>query len=435
MSLVAQFLSRHVRPPAATAAILLRTVVPGATKKAENVVMTRETAPTLFALESVGAQSAMLSEELQLRLYQFDKRAASGGALVYRGAHQKHFLATTEADIDEAHGLGVALAHCENIAKYWADLPSNWLTPRRFVAAVQELFAAELADGRARLRVLDEHELRAGGFGGIVGVAQGSVEPPRLLVLEIGGVDSDAARILHLVGKGVTFDAGGISIKPAKDMYAMKADMTGAAVVCAAAYAAAALAPRDAVPPLRVVVPLAENLPSHTAIKPGDVLRMYDGRTVEVDNTDAEGRLLLGDAVAFAAREYGARRFVTVATLTGAIDVALGAHYFGAFCTHDATFAAVARHAAASNTPAWRMPFDERYEKQLRSNVADLLNCSRARGGGACTAAWFVRTFAPPDADVAHLDIAGVMQHKDGGMSGVPTRALARLLRDHEFLR
>jgi aminopeptidase len=242
------------------------------------------------------------------------------------------------------------------------------------------------------------------------------------------------ARVLHLVGKGVTFDAGGISIKPAKDMYAMKADMSGAAAVCAAAYAAVALAPRDAAPPLRVVVPLAENLPSHTAIKPGDVLRMFDGRTVEVDNTDAEGRLLLADAVAFAAREYGARRFVTVATLTGAIDVALGAHYFGAFATHDATFAAVARHAAASNTPAWRMPLDARYERQLRSNVADLLNCSRSRGGGACTAAWFVRTFAPNDADFAHLDIAGVMQQKDGGMAGVPTRALSRLLKDNEFL-
>jgi leucyl aminopeptidase len=429
-----------VQPPPSTSAA--RVVVPVTAVRASDVQLTppapapatdddaaaaAELPPTLFSLSSASSSatsttstSSSLAEELQLRLYRFDKRAAAAGARVLQAAHYRHAIDATAAG--EAAELGVALAHCENVARFWADLPANWLTPRLFVDAVRELFAGLPG---VRVRVLDEHELLARGFGGLLGVAAGSREPARLLVLDVGDVASvPAARLPTLVGKGVTFDAGGISIKPAKDMYAMKADMTGAAAVCAAAFGAAQLGGA----PCRVVVPLAENLPSAAAVKPGDVLTLFGGTTVEVDNTDAEGRLLLADAVAFAAHEYGARRIVTVATLTGAIQVALGAHYFGAFATHDATFDALARAAADSRTPAWRMPLDKIYRTQLRSDVADLLNCSRTPGGGACTAAWFVRSFAPDDADFAHLDIAGIMQAKNGTMTGKPTRVLTRFL-------
>lgn len=411
---------------AASSASATRVAVAGSVRAAKEVTVAQDEAAAATVYALAREHDAAFAEALQLRLYRFDKRAAAGGVRVLRREQYKHVLDASAVSGDAAAAVarGVALAHSENVARFWADLPANWLTPRLFVDAVREV-VGELAPGLVRVRVLDEHELRTRGFGGLVGVAQGSAEPPRLLVLDVGDVARvPAAQLLTLVGKGVTFDAGGISIKPAKDMYAMKADMSGAAAVCAAALAAAELGGA----PCRVLVPLAENLPSHTAVKPGDVLRMFDGRTVEVDNTDAEGRLLLADAVAFAAAEYGARRIVTVATLTGAIDVALGRHFIGAFCTHDATFAALAQHAAASHTPVWRMPLDAVYAQQLKSNVADLLNCSRARGGGACTAAWFVRSFAPADADFAHLDIAGVMQAKDGTMTGYPTRALARWL-------
>jgi leucyl aminopeptidase len=427
-SLVRSFLARHVAGGSAA-----RTVVPVTAARASDVQLTAaaaadgddggDLAPTLFAVSAASSEAAQVAEELQLRLYRFDKRAAAAGARVLQAAHYRHAVGAAS----EAAELGVALAHCENVARFWADLPANWLTPRLFVDAVRELFAG--APG-VRVRVLDEHELLTRGFGGLLGVAAGSREPARLLVLDVGDVAAvPAARLPTLIGKGVTFDAGGISIKPAKDMYAMKADMTGAAAVCAAAFGAAQLGGA----PCRVVVPLAENLPSASAVKPGDVLTMFDGTTVEVDNTDAEGRLLLADAVAFAAREYGARRIVTVATLTGAIQVALGAHYFGAFATHDATFDALARAAADSRTPAWRMPLDKIYRTQLRSDVADLLNCSRTPGGGACTAAWFVRSFAPDDADFAHLDIAGIMQAKNGTMTGKPTRVLTRFLLNNKL--
>jgi leucyl aminopeptidase len=246
-----------VQPPPSTSAA--RVVVPVTAVRASDVQLTppapapatdddaaaaAELPPTLFSLSSASSSatsttstSSSLAEELQLRLYRFDKRAAAAGARVLQAAHYRHAIDATAAG--EAAELGVALAHCENVARFWADLPANWLTPRLFVDAVRELFAGLPG---VRVRVLDEHELLARGFGGLLGVAAGSREPARLLVLDVGDVASvPAARLPTLVGKGVTFDAGGISIKPAKDMYAMKADMTGAAAVCAAAFGAAQL--------------------------------------------------------------------------------------------------------------------------------------------------------------------------------------------------
>ncbi|MEZ0578627.1 M17 family metallopeptidase [Nocardioides sp. MH1] len=284
-----------------------------------------------------------------------------------------------------------------------ATVPSNLKNPAWLAAQAVSIAAA----AGLEVRVWDEVELEDEGFGGIVGVGRGSATPPRLIRLDYrpDGVSARAAKKLPhlvLVGKGITFDTGGLSIKPGASMASMKRDMTGGAVVLATM---AALA--DVGCPIRVtgLVPAAENAISGSAIRPGDVLRHWGGRTTEVTNTDAEGRLVLADALAYAAAELEPTVLVDVATLTGAMKVALGQQVGGFFATDDALAASLSAAGERAGEPLWRFPLFAGYEDRIASKVADADNAGGSPG--AITAALFLQHFTG-GLPWAHLDIASV---------------------------
>ena len=280
--------------------------------------------------------------------------------------------------------------------------------------------------------VLNEDELADGGYGGILGVGQGSVHPPRLVRLE--HAPEGAARTLVLAGKGITFDSGGLSLKPAKSMEAMKSDMSGAAAVLGAMQAIATLGL-----PVRVVgyLAIAENMPSGSAQRPSDVLTIFGGTTVEVTNTDAEGRLVLADALAASAAD-APDVLIDVATLTGAQIVALGPLVGGVMSNDDGLRDAVVDAARRAGEAMWPMPLPAELAKGLESAVADLVNLpSDGRGGGMLVAGLFLQEFVPSGVRWAHLDIAGPAFNESGphgytpkGGTGAATRALVQIAQD-----
>lgn len=319
---------------------------------------------------------------------------------------------------------GQVLGHATNTARALANEPPNVLSPQ-VLAERAALVAGECG---LDCDVLDEEALGALGMRLLLGVGQGSVRPPRLIVLRYEPADAAPDVTLALVGKGVTFDTGGISIKPSEKMELMKYDMAGAAAVIGAMQAIGTLRP-----PIRVVgiVPAAENMPSGSAIRPGDVLVGASGKSVEINNTDAEGRLILADALWYARERAGATHAVDVATLTGACVVALGTVAAGLFGNTAAWSARVQQVADAAGDRVWPLPLWEDYAEQLRSDIADLVNTG-GRAGGAITAAKFLEAFAGATPWV-HLDVAGTAWLDEGkpwmpkGPSGAMTRTLAGL--------
>jgi leucyl aminopeptidase len=284
-----------------------------------------------------------------------------------------------------------------------ATVPSNLKNPAWLAAQAEDIAAAAGLD----VRVWDEHDLEREGFGGIVGVGRGSATPPRLIRLDYtpAGVSGRAAKKLPhlvLVGKGITFDTGGLSIKPGASMVSMKRDMTGGAVVLATMEALA-----DVGCPVRVtgLVPAAENAISGSALRPGDVVRHWGGRTTEVTNTDAEGRLVLADALAYAAAELDPTVLVDVATLTGGMKIALGQQLGGYFATDDGLAAVIRDAGERSGEQVWRFPLYAGYEERLASKVADADNS--AGSPQAITAALFLQHFTG-GLPWVHLDIASV---------------------------
>jgi leucyl aminopeptidase len=261
------------------------------------------------------------------------------------------------------------------------------------------------------VRVFDENELAKEGFGGILAVGMGSAHPPRLVRLEY--THPGAERTVVFAGKGITFDSGGLSLKPPKAMETMKADMSGAAAVLAAVQAIAELGPA-----VNVIgyMPLAENMPGGGAQRPSDVITIYGGKTVEVLNTDAEGRLVLADALARSAADEPSL-LVDVATLTGAQTVALGTRTAGVMASDDSLAAQVADSARRAGEAMWPMPLPEDLRKGLESAVADITNVASDRGGGMLVAGLFLREFVPGGVPWAHLDIAGPA-FNDGGPYG-----------------
>jgi leucyl aminopeptidase len=272
--------------------------------------------------------------------------------------------------------------------------------------------------------VLDEHALAKLGMNLLLGVGQGSASPPRLIVLRHEPAGAPASPVIGLVGKGVTFDTGGVSIKPADGMERMKSDMSGAAAVAAAMLAVARLGGTYRTV---AVIPSAENMVGGKAIRPGDVLRGANGTTVEVINTDAEGRLILGDALWYA-QKLGCTHLVDVATLTGAVTVALGRHVSGLLGQPQGWVDTVSGIAADAGDRVWQLPIYEEAREQLRSDIADIIN-SAGRPGGTITAAAFLREFAG-DVPWAHLDIAGTAwaeskeSYQPKGATGVAVRTL-----------
>ncbi len=318
---------------------------------------------------------------------------------------------------------GRLLGECSNLARDLANEPGNTLTPREFAARS----AAIASSGGAAVEILDERQIEALGMGLLLGVARGSSEPPRLIVFRHDPPGAPPGPVLGLVGKGITFDTGGISIKPADGMERMKDDMAGGAAVACAMRAIATLNA-----PIRVigVVPTTENMPGGRAIKPGDILRSAEGKTVEVINTDAEGRLILGDGLWYA-RQLGATHLIDVATLTGAIVVALGKLTSGIFGTPEAWVEQVRRVADRAGDRVWPLPIFDEYAEQLKSDIADMIN-SGGRPAGSITAAMFLKEFSG-GLPWAHLDIAGTAWVDEArpylpkGPSGVAVRTLAEL--------
>ena len=345
----------------------------------------------LTGLDLDGARLPALVEGLLLASYSFSRktepkpRALTTITLVGAGARQ------------DALDAAVAVVGATAFARDLVNTPSLQKTPDWLATT-----ARGLLDG-LDVTVLDERGLAERGFGGILGVGQGSTRPPRLVEARYDGGGSTH---VVLVGKGITFDSGGLSLKPTSSMLEMKSDMGGAAAVLATLRAVA-----DLRLPIRVtaLAAVAENMPSGTAQRPGDVLTQYGGRTVEVLNTDAEGRLVLADALAYADRDLDADVIVDVATLTGAMPVALGKRHAGLFASDDALAAQLEQAAEASGEPVWRMPLVDDYRQTLDSPVADLRNIGRPGlklQGGSITAALFLREFTG-GRPWAHLDIAG----------------------------
>ena len=310
-------------------------------------------------------------------------------------------LALTPEDEDTTARLrrAIAAARASWQARLLASVPSNIKTPDWL--GEQAVAAAEAAGLTAT--VLDEEQLLERGFGGIVGVGQAAVAPPRFVQLTYKpATKARSAPHVVLVGKGITFDSGGLSIKPAQSMVTMKRDMTGAGVVAAVM---AALPEVGCHVRVTGLLPLAENAVGGRAMRPGDVITHYGGRTTEVTNTDAEGRLVLADGLAFAVDKLRPDVLVDIATLTGAMKVALGEHVAGLFANDDALAAQLDAAGARSGEPVWRMPLSEEYESKLSSRIADSDN---APGGpGAITAALFLQHFIG-GRPWAHLDIASV---------------------------
>lgn len=317
-----------------------------------------------------------------------------------------------------------AVAEAVATARDFVNTPPNALFPAEFANR-----AAELAKAAGlQVEILDENELETQGYGGILGVGKGSSRPPRLIRITYAGGDKKVA----LIGKGITFDTGGISIKPAANMENMTSDMGGAAAVIATTLLAARLSLPVTV---TATVPMAENMPSATAQRPGDVLVQYGGTTVEVLNTDAEGRLILADAIVRAGEDEP-DYIIDVATLTGAQMVALGTRTPGVMGT-DAFRDRVARISQGVGENAWAMPLPTELRADLNSKIADLANVAAHRWGGMLSAALFLKEFVPESVQWAHLDVAGPAYNTGGpfgyigkGGTGVPVRTLIATLED-----
>ncbi|HJX33217.1 MAG TPA: leucyl aminopeptidase [Solirubrobacterales bacterium] len=317
-------------------------------------------------------------------------------------------------------------AEAQNRARDLQSLPSNVATPSYLAGRAEEIAAA--SNGAVSVEVLGRKQIVEKKMGGLVAVSQGTEEEPKLIVLRYAGGGSGPT--LGLVGKGVTFDTGGISIKPSAGMHEMKMDMSGAAAVLEAV---AAIAELGLAVDLVAVVPSTENMPSGTAIKPGDVITQYNGKTVEVNNTDAEGRLILADALAYAV-ELGAERVVDLATLTGAVLIALGSTYAAVISNDDELAGEVEEAGKTTGELTWRLPLHPEYKKLTKGTVADLTNASAKRKAGTIYAGSFLEEFVG-ETPWAHLDIAGTAwdvgrEYTGDDASGFGVRLLVELARE-----
>lgn len=351
--------------------------------------------------EDAARRAAHLAVGMKLRAYRFEQ---------YKSP-------LPEKDrIDRLEEANLVLNECEKAASLYArqdcaiegvflarDLvnePPNTLYPDAYAQRIK----AELKPLGVDVLIFDEKKMKKLGMGALMAVGQGSDQVPRMVIMRWQGIKS-ADGPVALVGKGVTFDTGGISLKPGEGMDEMKMDMGGSAAVVGAIKA---LALRKARADVVGVVGLVENMPSARAYRPADILTSYSGKTIEVLNTDAEGRLVLADCLAYVQKHYNPRLILDLATLTGAMVVALGHEYSGVFSTHDDLWEKIERAGKATLEKVWRMPLDEVWKKDVESDVADVRNLAKSgRWGGSCTAAGFLWHFIEGQTPWAHLDIAG----------------------------
>lgn len=321
---------------------------------------------------------------------------------------------------------GKSIGESVNFTRDLANEPGGYMTPSIMAERAREV-ATEFG---LSIDVLDEARMEQEGMGSLLCVARGSEEPAKLIVLKYTppGVTAEGDGLLAFVGKGITFDSGGISLKPGENMELMKYDMTGGATVMGAMRAIGQLKPSI---PVLGVIPCAENLPSGKATKPGDVVRAMTGKTIEVINTDAEGRLVLADAIAYA-RKLGATRIVDMATLTGAVSIALGDVHVAILGTDQELIDEVIASGKEAGEKFWQLPLDKEYSRQIKSDIADIKNVG-GRKAGTITAAAFLKEFAD-GVSWAHLDIAGTAwgdeakPYRSKGPTGIAVRTLLRLV-------
>jgi leucyl aminopeptidase len=345
----------------------------------------------------------------------------------YTGKKQDTEVILLGGDTEGAAARARVLADAMTLVRDLVNTGPSDLYPATLAAEAERVAGAAGLD----VEVLDEKALADGGYGGLTGVGQGSVHPPRLA--RVAYTNPDATKTVVLVGKGITFDSGGLSLKPPKSMEAMKSDMGGAAAVLAAVSVIAQLGPA-----VNVVgyLCMAENMPSGTAQRPSDIITMYGGRTVEVLNTDAEGRLVMADALARSAAD-SPDLLIDVATLTGAQLVALGPRIMGVMANDDAVLHGVVDAARRAGEAAWPMPLPEELRKGLDSPVADIANVTQERNGGMLVGGLFLREFVPEGVRWAHLDIAGPAFHEGEpygytpkGGTGAAVRCLVQVALD-----
>lgn len=320
----------------------------------------------------------------------------------------------------------VIMAEAVYFARNIVNQPSSVVTPK-FFADTAEALAKQYPGISAR--VMKKHELAERGMNGILAVGSGSQHEPVLITLEYAPATA-SEKTIALVGKGVCFDSGGISIKPSADMDEMKMDMAGAAAVMGAVFTAARL---ELPVKVTAVIPAVENMPGHTAYKPGDIIRSASGKTIEVLNTDAEGRIILADALHYAASEFKPTYLIDLATLTGACVSALGSHYAGLLGNSDELLGMITDASERTGEKVWVLPFDDCYKKQIESEIADVKNTG-GKTAGTITAALFLKEFTADHKGYAHIDIAGtaILPEKQGyknkGGSGFGVRLLVDLL-------
>ncbi len=319
---------------------------------------------------------------------------------------------------------GKVIAEAQNFARRLGELPSNIATPTFFV---EETIKAFKGVDNVKVKAYDEKWAEEQKMGAFLSVAKGSDEPAKFLVIEYEGAEKDQ-KPLAIVGKGITFDTGGISLKPSANMGAMRGDCSGAAATIATILAIAKLGLKlNAVG----VAPLTENMPGGHASKPSDVVIASNGKSIEIDNTDAEGRMILSDALVYTEKTYDPHTIIDIATLTGAMMIALGDHYIGTFTRSDDLWNELDVAGKKAGEPFWRMPLDKKYRKQIESTIADIKNTG-GRPAGSITAAMFLGEFVEKER-WAHLDIAGMAWassesgYKPKGNLGVPVRALVEL--------
>ncbi|MFT4048870.1 MAG: leucyl aminopeptidase [Solirubrobacterales bacterium] len=332
----------------------------------------------------------------------------------------------TDTDIDEAVKVGVAAADAANRARDLQNQPSNVATP----SYLADRAATIAAENSLEFEIHDREWIVDKGMGAFAAVAKGTAEEPRLIVLKYNGAGASGPT-LGFVGKAVTFDTGGISLKPSGKMEEMKFDMSGGAAVLEAT---AAIAQLGLPVNLISVVPSTENMPGGRATKPGDIVTAYNGKTIEIDNTDAEGRLILADALTYAI-ELGAERVVNLATLTGAIIVALGSTYAGLFSNDDDWVGQIESAADATGELGHRLPLHPEFADLIKGKYADISNAPGSRKGSSITAAEFLKNFVG-DTPWTHIDIAGTAwdlgrPYVGSGASGFGTRLLVELARQH----
>ncbi len=389
--------------------------------------------------------ASALAAGVRLRDYNFDKyksKDLSGDRKKSKTLSSVTIVTTASAKAQALFKDEEALAQGVHLARDLVNEVANVLYPQSYAAIIKK----ELGALGVQVEILDDKKMEKLGFGAHLAVGMGSIRPPRVVIMRWNGTSgatgsgkgakpSKADAPIAFVGKGVTFDTGGISIKPAAGMEEMKMDMGGSAAVVGLIRA---LAARKAKVNVVGIVGLAENMPSDRSYRPGDIVKSLSGKTIEVLNTDAEGRLVLCDALTYIQRTDKPKMIVDLATLTGAIMVALGYEYAGAFVNDDKLWSQLSNASTASGEKLWRMPLDEAYREEMKSKVADLQNLGNlGRYGGACSAAGFLEHFIEGKTPWAHLDIAGTAWWKSDkptvpkGGSGFGVRLLYKLVMDH----